>query len=43
MIDAVRIDLCNLIKFIDRQEQRIVYTDFADQMSDVQEVDVPAH
>jgi len=43
MIDFVRNDLRDLIKFIDRQEQRLVYTDFADQMGDVQEVDVPAH
>jgi type I restriction enzyme R subunit len=41
MINAVRIDLRDLIKFIDRQEQRIVYTDFTDQMGDVQEVDIP--
>ncbi|MBD2034553.1 DEAD/DEAH box helicase family protein [Leptolyngbya sp. FACHB-321] len=41
MIDYVRIHLRDLIKFIDRQEQRIVYTDFADEMGDVQLVDVP--
>jgi len=41
MIDAMRIDLRDLIKFVDRQEQRIVYTDFTDQMGEVQEVDVP--
>nr|WP_242050535.1 DEAD/DEAH box helicase family protein [Oculatella sp. FACHB-28] len=41
MIDAARLDLRDLIKFVDRQEQRIVYTDFADQMGAIQDVDVP--
>lgn len=41
IIDAMRLDLRDLIKFVDRQEQRIVYTDFTDQMGEVQEVDVP--
>jgi type I restriction enzyme R subunit len=41
MIDYVRLHLRDLIKFIDRQEQRIVYTNFEDQMGEVQEVDVP--
>jgi len=43
MIDYVRIHLRDLIKFIDRQAQCIVYTDFADELGQVQEVDVPAH
>ena len=41
MIDYMRLHLRDLIKFIDRQEQRIVYTNFADQMGAVQEVEVP--
>jgi type I restriction enzyme R subunit len=41
MIDYVRLYLRDLVKFIDRQEQRIVYTNFEDQMGEVQEVDVP--
>ena len=41
MIDYVRLHLRDLVKFIDRQEQRIVYTNFEDQMGEVQEVDVP--
>ncbi|HEY9631712.1 MAG TPA: DEAD/DEAH box helicase family protein [Coleofasciculaceae cyanobacterium] len=41
MIDYMRLHLRDLIKFIDRQEQRIVYTNFEDQMGEVQEVDVP--
>ncbi len=43
MIDYVRIHLRDLIKFIDRQAQSIVYTDFKDELGEVQEVDVPAH
>jgi type I restriction enzyme R subunit len=43
MIDYVRIHLRDLIKFIDRQAQSIVYTDFEDELGEVQEVDVPAH
>jgi type I restriction enzyme R subunit len=35
--------LRDLIKFIDRQAQSIVYTDFEDELGEVQEVDVPAH
>lgn len=43
MIDYVRIQLRDLIKFIDRQAQSIVYTDFEDKLGEVQEVAVPAH
>lgn len=43
MIDYTRIHLRDLIKFIDRQAQPIVYTDFQDELGEVQEVDVPAH
>lgn len=43
MIDYVRIHLRDLVKFIDRQAQPIVYTDFQDELGEVQEVDVPAH
>ncbi len=42
MIDCVRIDLRDLIKFIDRSAQPLVYTDFIDELGEVQEVDVPA-
>ncbi|MEP0981868.1 DEAD/DEAH box helicase family protein [Leptolyngbya sp. AS-A5] len=41
IIDYVRLHLRDLIKFIDRREQRIVYTNFEDQMGEVQEVNVP--
>ncbi|MBD3886257.1 DEAD/DEAH box helicase family protein [Phormidium tenue FACHB-886] len=41
MIDYVRIHVRDLIKFVDRREQRIVYTNFEDQLGEVQEVGVP--
>ncbi|AFY69170.1 Type I site-specific deoxyribonuclease [Thalassoporum mexicanum PCC 7367] len=41
MIEQVRLNLRELIKFIDKQQQEIVYTDFADQMGEVELVDVP--
>ena len=40
-IESVRIKLRDLVKFIDRTEQTIVYTDFKDELGDVTEVDVP--
>jgi len=43
MIEAVRLALRELIKFIDRQEQRIVYTNFADQVGVVKEATVPTY
>jgi type I restriction enzyme, R subunit len=43
LIETMRLNLRDLIKFIDRREQRIVYTDFADEMGEVQEVNVPLH
>jgi type I restriction enzyme R subunit len=41
MIDYVRIHLRDLVKFVDRKEQRIVITDFQDTLGEVQEVNVP--
>lgn len=41
MIDQMRRSLRDLITFIDRHEQHIVYTDFEDQMGEIQDVDVP--
>ena len=41
MIDYVRIHLRDLVKFIDRQAQPIVYTDFEDELGEVRSVDVP--
>ena len=41
MIESVRIKLRDLVKFIDRQQQTIVYTDFKDELGEVIEVDVP--
>jgi type I restriction enzyme R subunit len=40
MIDYVRIHLRDLVKFIDRKEQRIVITDFQDTLGEVREVNV---
>ncbi len=43
MIDHVRLHLRDLIKFIDRQEQQIVYTDFKDTVGVVKESSVPIY
>ena len=40
-IEPVRLKLRDLVKFIDRNEQTIVYTDFKDELGEVTEVDVP--
>ncbi len=42
-IDYVRIYLRDLIKFIDRQAQSIVYTDFEDELGEVQEAQIPTY
>jgi type I restriction enzyme, R subunit len=41
MIENIRFQLRDLIKFIDREEQNIVYTDFIDELEDLEEVNVP--
>ena len=41
MVELVRLKLRDLIKFIDRNQQTIVYTDFKDELGDVELVDVP--
>ena len=43
MIDFVRIHLRDLVKFVDRQAQSIIYTDFEDELGEVRTVDVPAY
>ena len=43
MIEQVRCRLRDLIKFIERQSQPIVYTNFADQMGRVKEAEVPVY
>ena len=40
-IENIRFQLRDLIKFIDREEQNIVYTDFTDELEDLEEVNVP--
>jgi type I restriction enzyme, R subunit len=42
-IELVRIRLRDLIKFIDRQQQTIIYTDFQDELGEITEVDPPLH
>lgn len=41
MIEYLRFQLRDLVKFIDRQEQRIVYTNFTDSLGEISEVEVP--
>ncbi len=40
-IESLRINLRDLIKFIDKKEQNIVYTNFEDELGEIVEVDVP--
>jgi type I restriction enzyme R subunit len=42
-IESVRVRLRDLIKFIDRQQQNIFYTDFKDELGEVTEVNPPIH
>lgn len=41
IIESIRLKFRDLVKFIDRQQQTIVYTDFKDELGEVTEVDVP--
>lgn len=41
MVESVRLKLRDLVKFIDRTQQTIVYTDFKDELGEIREVDVP--
>ena len=43
MVESLRLNLRELIQFIDRQAQQTVYTDFIDQMGEVTLVDVPTY
>ncbi len=43
MIESLRVRLRDLIKFIDRQQQEIVYTDFKDKLGVVKEVNAPIY
>ena len=40
-LEAVRNQLRDLVKFIDKKGQRVVYTNFADEVGEVTEVDLP--
>lgn len=41
MIDYLRFKLRDLVQFIDRQQQQIVYTNFSDELLEVTDVDIP--
>lgn len=41
MVESVRLKIRDLVKFIDRKEQTIVYTDFKDELGNIELVDVP--
>ncbi|RUS96544.1 hypothetical protein DSM106972_087310 [Dulcicalothrix desertica PCC 7102] len=43
MLESIRRQLRDLINFIDREEQAIVYTDFIDELEELEEVSVPTH
>ena len=41
MVEEIRLQIRDLVKFIDREKQAVVITDFADEMGEVQDVSVP--
>jgi type I restriction enzyme R subunit len=41
MVEGIRVRVRDLVKFIDRQKQQSVITDFSDEMGEVQIVDIP--
>ena len=41
MVEAIRLRIRDLVKFIDREKRATVITDFADELGEVQAVDVP--
>ncbi len=43
MVETIRLALRELMKFVDRDQRQVVYTDFADEMGVVQETDVPTY
>jgi type I restriction enzyme R subunit len=43
MVDEIRVRIRELVKFIDRAQRETIITDFADEMGEVQDVDVPTH
>ncbi|PSN14198.1 heavy metal transporter [filamentous cyanobacterium CCT1] len=43
MVETIRLALRDLMKFVDRDQRQVVYTDFADEMGVVQETDVPTY
>jgi type I restriction enzyme R subunit len=43
MVEEIRVRIRDLVKFIDRKQRATVITDFADELGEVQDVDVPTH
>ena len=43
MVEEIRLRLRQLVKFIDRSQQKTVITDFADELGEVQDVTVPTY
>ena len=43
MVEEIRVRIRDLIKFMDRNKRETVITDFADEMGEVQDVDVPTY
>ncbi|WP_204150718.1 DEAD/DEAH box helicase family protein [Leptolyngbya sp. CCY15150] len=43
MVEEIRQRIRDLVKFIERQQQKTVITDFADELGEVQDVDVPTY
>ena len=41
MVEELRLQIRDLVKFIDREKQEVVITDFLDEMGEVQDVKVP--
>ncbi|MBD2261137.1 DEAD/DEAH box helicase family protein [Pseudanabaena sp. FACHB-2040] len=41
MIEQLRLKLRDLIRFVERTEQPIIYTDFIDELGEIEEIDIP--
>jgi type I restriction enzyme R subunit len=40
-VEEMRLNVRDLVTFIDKQDEGIIYTDFADELGEVEEVDIP--
>jgi type I restriction enzyme R subunit len=43
MVEEIRLRIRDLVKFIDRSQQKTVITDFADELGEIQDVTVPTY